>query len=332
MKNDERCVWIDIAKGIGIILVMLGHTDYVSVWGSRWINSFHMPLFFVMAGLCYNESRYPNYFDYFKRKSSVLLYPYVSLSLFVIALMSVLYWGNDPAFSAYSLLCNMCRGATLGAFWFIWVLFEVELFYALISRLLHRTIERLSLCAICWFVAVALAGNPLPYYLDVMLLAIPFYGIGHSLRMVMLKKPTGTLVVGLISLGVVHALILYFAFPYKVGFSPESLHVPFLFFCLAMIGTWFVSGVSMFIESLGRYKYYGYVEKAFVFLGKNSIILLATHSALGISRRSWCASYPQLGSTTSKFVELCLLLALLFLLSGPMNWLIRIPKVPRKSY
>jgi len=330
MKVDERCAWIDIAKGIGIVLMVLAHTDHVGTWGSRWINSFHMPLFFVMAGLCYDERRYPKYWDYFKRKCSALLYPYVSLSLLVIALMSVLYWGNDPAFSSYSLLCNMCRGATLGAFWFIWVLFGVELFYALISRLLCRTCERLTLCIICGFVAVSLAGKHLPYFLDTMLLGMPFYGIGHGSRMVMLK-PKRTMTIGLMALGLVHFLVLRFAFPYKVGFVANDLHVPILFFCLAVTGTCFVSGVSMCVESLGRYKYYEYVRTTFSFLGKNSIFLLVTHSALGISRRSWCTCCPQLGSTSSKLIELGLLILLFFILAGPMNWLIRIPKVPRKS-
>lgn len=64
----------------------------------------------MMAGLCYDEKRYPSYLSYFKRKCAALLYPYVTLSLLVIALMNVLYLGDDPAFSSYSLLGNMCKG------------------------------------------------------------------------------------------------------------------------------------------------------------------------------------------------------------------------------
>ena len=130
----KRQAWIDIAKGIGILLVVLAHTRFATSGVSHWINSFHMPLFFLMAGLCYDEKRYPTYRSYFKRKCVALLYPYVTLSLLVIALMSVLYLGNDPNFASYSLLCSMCKGGTIGAFWFIWVLFEVELCYAILAR------------------------------------------------------------------------------------------------------------------------------------------------------------------------------------------------------
>ena len=48
-KNKERDITFDIMKGIGILLVLLGH-----VWGIPTVNhiitSFHMPMFFMVAG------------------------------------------------------------------------------------------------------------------------------------------------------------------------------------------------------------------------------------------------------------------------------------------
>lgn len=46
----ERIDWIDIAKGLGIILVVIGHMPIPSNV-SYWIFSFHMPLFFLVDGL-----------------------------------------------------------------------------------------------------------------------------------------------------------------------------------------------------------------------------------------------------------------------------------------
>ena len=48
--KKKRIEWIDVAKGIAIILVMIGH--YVS-FGSQirnFIFAFHMPLFFILSG------------------------------------------------------------------------------------------------------------------------------------------------------------------------------------------------------------------------------------------------------------------------------------------
>ena len=54
----KRLADIDIAKGIGIILVVLGHL--LSESGGvlhDWIYSFHMPLFFVLSGITLSPGR-----------------------------------------------------------------------------------------------------------------------------------------------------------------------------------------------------------------------------------------------------------------------------------
>lgn len=43
----ERLVFIDNAKGIGIILMILGHIPNMPEFFHSWIYSFHMPLFFL---------------------------------------------------------------------------------------------------------------------------------------------------------------------------------------------------------------------------------------------------------------------------------------------
>lgn len=99
---------------------------------------------------------------------------------------------------------------------------------------------------------------------------------------------------------------------------------------LAFAGTFFVSSLSMVIARLGQYRYGIFARNVFVFLEKNSIILLAIHNALGICRASWITSYPTLGSFWSQLIEFALLISLLFLLSGPMNSLVRISIAKRE--
>ena len=50
----KRIAYIDVAKGIGILLMILGHT-MTSGWGKDVIYSFHMPLFFIIGGYLYKE-------------------------------------------------------------------------------------------------------------------------------------------------------------------------------------------------------------------------------------------------------------------------------------
>jgi hypothetical protein len=50
---EKRVGYIDIAKGIGIILVVMGHNDFslISPFAHKLIYSLHMPMFFFMSGM-----------------------------------------------------------------------------------------------------------------------------------------------------------------------------------------------------------------------------------------------------------------------------------------
>lgn len=71
---------IDIAKGIGIILMIVGHCSFCFVdypWVIRGIYSFHMPLFFIISGFFIKEGLSFQYKKELKR--SILSYVVVSL-------------------------------------------------------------------------------------------------------------------------------------------------------------------------------------------------------------------------------------------------------------
>lgn len=49
---------MDIAKGLGIICVVYGHTIFKDELWRIWIYSFHMPIFFFLSGVTYDEEKY----------------------------------------------------------------------------------------------------------------------------------------------------------------------------------------------------------------------------------------------------------------------------------
>lgn len=49
--HSQRIEWIDVAKGIAILLMVAGHTT-IPKSISNFIWAFHMPLFFIASGLC----------------------------------------------------------------------------------------------------------------------------------------------------------------------------------------------------------------------------------------------------------------------------------------
>lgn len=48
--------WIDYIKGIGIILVVIGHTTDIGDTWRVWIYTFHMPLFFCISGYLFKHN------------------------------------------------------------------------------------------------------------------------------------------------------------------------------------------------------------------------------------------------------------------------------------
>lgn len=55
---NNRIKTIDIAKGLGILLVVIGHSMQTGSYPMRVIWTFHMPLFFFLSGFCYNQYKY----------------------------------------------------------------------------------------------------------------------------------------------------------------------------------------------------------------------------------------------------------------------------------
>ena len=51
-EQKQRIEWIDIAKGIGIIAVLIGHTNSGILRDE--IYSFHIPLFIFLSGMLFN--------------------------------------------------------------------------------------------------------------------------------------------------------------------------------------------------------------------------------------------------------------------------------------
>lgn len=72
-------------KGLGILLVILGHME-IPFWMRKLIFSFHMPLFFILAGYFFKPLKFT---ERLKKDFFRLLIPYL-LTMFVLVLYSII--------------------------------------------------------------------------------------------------------------------------------------------------------------------------------------------------------------------------------------------------
>lgn len=194
MSKALRDNTFDIMKGIGILMVLLGHT-----WGlpsmTHVISSFHMPLFFIIAG--YFSKSYADYeskdiyavIGHYARR---LIPPYIVTMLCILAwevLMALTKGGwNGVITQTISLFwADVCvlstpwGGVNIGVVWFLLALFWAKTFLLLLSRWQQWLLP----VSILLSIAALLLHLIFPYSLwcvSLGLVALPFVSIGWWFR------------------------------------------------------------------------------------------------------------------------------------------------------
>lgn len=190
VSQTNRILWVDYARLIGIYLVILGHLNLRSNGINAFINSFHMQLFFLLGGFCFNRS---DFLSIFKKSCRGLLIPYV---FFYIVCYP--YWAAKKYFQdhlemtvinyvikpflgfLYGVVYDTeCSFMVIGAAWFLLALFFIRLFAALILKL-PNPLQLLAVVgsASLGFVLNSL-GIMLPFSINVSLLCVPIFLCGY---------------------------------------------------------------------------------------------------------------------------------------------------------
>lgn len=105
----ERINWIDMAKGGGIILVVIGHCLNPNSVINSVIFSFHMPLFFIISGYLLKSDVTISHFLY--KKSVRLLLPYFFTFIIYFFAYTIID-NNSNAWQEY--LINLSKSYALG--------------------------------------------------------------------------------------------------------------------------------------------------------------------------------------------------------------------------
>ena len=144
---DDRVEYIDTAKGIGILLVVIGHVVYSNNYPlhgaatvCNFIYSFHMPLFFIISGLCIKENKQLS-FNTIKKMAKIYLIPYVVWSILYLLLFQVIFtvlkqptvFSFDDAHFAHAI--SICGLAPL---WFLLALFISEAIVLIVKPILKN--------------------------------------------------------------------------------------------------------------------------------------------------------------------------------------------------
>jgi fucose 4-O-acetylase-like acetyltransferase len=147
-KNSSsrgRIEWVDVAKGIGIFLVVFGHNlgglresgilrdDSWVAFTEGYIYVFHMPLFFFLAGIFVAGSARRTFQDYLINKASGIIYPYFLWSLAEVSVQIFASRYTNNHLSIFDLVKIAYQ--PIDQYWFLYAIFLMYLTYWLVSHL-----------------------------------------------------------------------------------------------------------------------------------------------------------------------------------------------------
>lgn len=200
--HPRRILWIDVAKGIAMLLVFYGHLGgagdnpwFPNLTGSIWVvYLFHMPLFFMLSGLTFNPNK--DFRTFFISRVKRLVIPYFFFSIYALGKILLLTIAPSvvAGFHAGSMgtplaeLGNIFLGNTNGL-WFFLALFWGELALYGVHHLTKAAPHRILVLAIivaisgcAWFtVSLLSVYQYVPFQLLHATEAIAFVGLGWML-------------------------------------------------------------------------------------------------------------------------------------------------------
>lgn len=169
-KQMKRKEHLDIAKGIGILLVVLGHCPLIYNPFKQWIYSFHMPLFFIISGMVWDKSSHEHkgfftrkfLFDKIKR----LIIPcciWGVLYTLISAIMNRSFSLRYVAYLLYGSQSTFRRAESLTSLWFLPCMFLAICAFEIIQQVLMGSKHR-SLALLCISAVFASIGLFLPHF------------------------------------------------------------------------------------------------------------------------------------------------------------------------
>ena len=145
----KRLTYLDMAKGIGIFLVILGHIEYIREDTLKWISSFHMPLFFVIGGILAYEKREEGrpLFSALAARARGTLVPYAAFTIMLLTMNTLEHLLEPGALSGAQLARQYVDAATgygIHILWFLPAYFTAGAIFLLLEKGLRPVSRNLA--------------------------------------------------------------------------------------------------------------------------------------------------------------------------------------------
>lgn len=184
ISRDE---WVDVARGLGLILVVFGHLLYGGTWEdvNRAIYSFHMPMYFILSGFVAHP-RKETFRSYVKRKFYELVLPSAAFIAMTLPVYLSSIRGHSVSLWRLVLPVFFLNGriAYNEPVWFFLVMFQVLVLFDVL-RVIYCSIDKKALVALVFFLlgwGIYVFSVRLPLGIEKTIVCMGFYIVGSILK------------------------------------------------------------------------------------------------------------------------------------------------------
>ncbi len=263
----KRAEYLDIAKGIGILLVVWAHAKGPF---SSYIYQFHMPLFFLISGYLFNERNTVKQFVVKKVRTLYIPFIFWNIIFTVVELKLQINQFSQKAFCdrIIEIILTIGKsGSFLGATWFLASLFVVSVVYKIIDTYLPKKREMsLVLFVICAVVAYTGFTITFPYMISRTLILSVFFAIGRVVRTYKEELSRyGTWMAVIFSA----VIFLFIGRHNSANMGTNEYKYRLLFVIGALAASYVIIEISKYIE-----KYSKYLKAILCFWGRKSMSIV----------------------------------------------------------
>lgn len=272
MTKKERLEWIDIAKGIGIIGIILIHLCQVEIPWIRTFFLFLLPLFFFLSGYLYKKNI--PICDFIIRKALSLLIPYFAV-FFLLAPFLI------PDFGIYPIklyiwggirINNQILNPTFVPMWFLTTFFLTQVIYHILNTMFK--LKHLHWLCLIIYITSFFFNKSLPWGLNMVLTTIPFFHLGRIYKDH--KDSINKYRVFLCGLGILGLIIAFFIPEIRYDIYALKYGIPIISFIFSCASIYLVIEIS---KLMIRNKV---LSMIFSELGKASLVLMYIHFPIAI--------------------------------------------------
>lgn len=270
----ERIEWIDTARGLGLMLVFLGHLR--PPYLATWIYTCHMPLFFFLSGLVFSMHPLKTFL---KKKFLRLVVPYFCLGAVIYAFYACVYAYEHRGVEEFrNMFINLLEQRAFWTIWFLAALFIGDIILWMEMKLCNEKalVALIPSCMVMIgaFIFYRTGGSTLPWCMDVACVAQFFILLGYIFkqnynRFTLPRKTKVLLAPVLLAINIIVGFLCIRVSGEQLDMSVGNYGNEFLTLISALAGIGFIVILCQLVSN-----------RFFRYLGRNTMVFFGWHSRI----------------------------------------------------